>query len=109
MGLAAYYCRFIPHFAKVVGPLHTLTVQVFEKLKELPTSSPVLAFPDFNVLFMLETDASLQALGVVLAQQQSDKTVKPIAYASRCLQPHERNYGITEPEGLGVVWAVKHF
>ena len=33
----------------------------------------------------------------------------PIAYSSRILQAHEKNYGATELEGLGVVWAVKHF
>ena len=33
----------------------------------------------------------------------------PIVYASRTLQPHERNYGVTELEALGVVWAVKNF
>ena len=35
--------------------------------------------------------------------------MRPIAFASRTLQKHEKNYGITELEGLGVVWAVKHF
>ena len=32
-----------------------------------------------------------------------------MAYASRTLQPHEQNYGVTELEALGVVWAVRHF
>ena len=44
----------------------------------------------------------------MLAQEQPDST-RPIAYASCSLLKHERNYGLTELEGLGVVWAVKHF
>ena len=32
-----------------------------------------------------------------------------MAFASRSLQPHERNYSSTELETLGLVWAVKHF
>ena len=35
--------------------------------------------------------------------------MRPIAYASQTLQPHERNYGSTELEALGVVWAVRHY
>ena len=105
----------------MAGPLHALTKkeasfvwspqcqQAFEKLKALLTSAPVLAFPEFANPFILETDASGAGLGAVLAQKQADGTVRPIAYASRSLQAHEKNYGITELEGLGVVWAVKHF
>ena len=45
----------------------------------------------------------------MLAQKQEDGTIWPVAYASRTLQPHERNYGATELEALGVAWAVKNF
>ena len=62
-----------------------------------------------DVPFILETDASGNGLGAVLAQQQDDGLVRPIAYASRSLQEHEKRYGVTKLEGLGVVWAVKHF
>lgn len=34
----------------------------------------------------------------MLAQKQQDGSVGPVAYASRTLQPHERNYGVTELE-----------
>ena len=46
--------------------------------------------------FQLETDASGESLGAVLAQKQDDGSVKPIAFASRTLQPHERNYWVRD-------------
>ena len=118
LGLASYYRRFVPGFSKIAAPLNALTrkdvayvwtQQAFERLKELLTSAPLLKYPDFKKSFILETDASGEGLGAVLAQRQEDGSVKPIAYASRSLQKHEKNYGITELEGLGVVWAAKHF
>ena len=121
LGLASYYRRFIPHFSSVADPLHALTRKdapfewtaecenSFHTLKRLLTNAPILCFPDFSKKFLLETDASGIGLGAVLAQQQDDDTVRPLAYASRSLQQHERNYGVTELEALGVVWAVKHF
>ena len=76
----------------------------------LMTEAPLLAFPDFTLPFMLETDASKEGLGAVLAQRNcDDNSVHLIAYASRTLLPHEKNYAISELQGLGVVWAVKHF
>ena len=45
----------------------------------------------------------------MLAQQQADGKVHPIAFASRSLTVHERNYGISELETLGLVWAAKIF
>ena len=70
---------------------------------------PVLAYPDFGRDCILETDASGVGLGAVLTQRQDDGSLHPIAFASRTLQPHERNYGISELEALAVVWAVKYF
>ena len=120
-GLASYYRRFIPNFSKEARPLHSLThkhapfvwtptcQQAFDKLKQLLTNAPVLAFRNFEQDFILETDASGEGLGAVLAQKHGDGAVRPVAFVSRTLQPHENNYGATELEGLGVVWAAKHF
>ena len=123
LGLASYYRRFVPAFAKIAAPLHSLIKKnspfcwtstcdnAFCKLKELLRDAPVLAYPCFGLSeeFVIETDASTVGLGAVLAQKQPDGTVHPIAYTSRSLQPAERNYGISELETLGLIWAVKHF
>ncbi len=121
LGLASYYRRFIPSFAKIAHPLHALTrkgavfdwnedcQEAFEKLKQVLSDSPVLAFPSFNLEFVLETDASGVGLGAVLSQKQQDGKLHPVAFASRALSPCEKNYGITDLETLAVVWALSHF
>ena len=72
-------------------------------------NSPILAYPEFEKPFILYTDASTFALGAILAQKDDNKKEHVIAYASRTLNKHKRNYGVTELECLAVVWAVKHF
>lgn len=123
LGLASYYRRFVAEFAKIASPLHFLLKKdvefqwspecstAFQNLKEALVNAPVLAYPRFNSAdpFMLETDASTRGLGAVLAQQQPDGKVHPIAFASRSLTTAEKNYAITELETLGLVWAVKTF
>ena len=121
LGLASYYRRFVPQFAKTAHPLHQLTHKdvdfqwsdacdaAFRKLKQCLVSAPVLAYPSFDKDFMLETDASVMGLGAVLTQIQPDGFPHPIAFASRALSPPERNYGITDLETLAVVWALSHF
>ena len=80
-------------------------------MKQLLVEAPVLVHPRFGPReeFLLETDASGVGLGAVLSQKQPDERFHPIAYASRSLQPHEKNYTISELETLGLVWAVKYF
>ena len=110
--LLTYWAR------RVAQPLYKLTEKdapfvwsnecegAFQRLKRLLMRAPILAYPNFSRDFLLETDASGVGLGAVLSQSQGDKTIRPISFASR---PHERNYGISELEALGVVWAVRHF
>ena len=97
VGLASYYRRFIPNFAKWAGPLHALIVPAsfkpkirkgemkksdlpefqwtpacqegFDQLKKALTEAPILAYPDYSKPFILETDASLKGLGAVLSQK----------------------------------------
>ena len=57
----------------------------------------------------MHTDASGEGLGAVLEQEQEDGQLHPVAYASRSINKHKKQYGVTELEALGVIWAVKHF
>ena len=123
LGLASYYRRFVPKFASIAAPIHVLTKKnvpfqwtdecesAFNQLKVALSTSPVLVYPRFGPghSFILETDASTVGLGAVLSQVREDGTIHPIAYASRSVDKHERNYGISELETLGLVWAVRYF
>ena len=71
-------------------------------------STPVLARPDFSKRFTVQTDASDESLGAVLAQQHDDGE-HPIVYISRVLRDAEKNYSATERECLALIWAIKKF
>ena len=114
LGLASYYRRFFPGFAGVARPLYQLTEpnkgfewtddcqHAFDRLKDLLTSSPVLAYPKQGGLFILDTDASSHGIGAVLSQIQGG-VEKPLAYSSRSLSKSERNYCTTRRELLAIV------
>jgi phospholipid-translocating ATPase len=70
---------------------------------------PILQQPKSEREFLLFTDASGYAIGAILAQRDEEGREYVCAYASRTLNKHEVNYGITEKECLAVIWAVKYF
>ena len=104
----------------IAGPLHALTrkdavfhwspesQQAFDRLKTLLTTSPITAFPDFNLPFRLYTDASTAGLGAILAQVQEGKE-RIICCASRSINQAEKAYPATKLECLAIVWAVATF
>ena len=53
-------------------------------MKSKLSSTPVLAFPDFKVPFIMTTDASTVGLGAVLPEVQ-EGIEKPFYFASRQL------------------------
>ena len=57
---------------------------------------------------MVDTDASNVALGAVLQQRQGSD-LRVIAYASRVLDPAERNYCTTRKELLGIIFGLRTF
>ena len=81
-------------------------LEAFEHLKAACLQAPILAFPDFNKPFLLETDASGKGLGAVLSQKQTDGRYYPIAYASRIMNDTEQRYHSNKQEFLALKWAV---
>ncbi|KAG8485711.1 hypothetical protein CXB51_019027 [Gossypium anomalum] len=85
LGLAGYYRRFS-----------------FDKLKVLLTEAHVLVQPEPGKEFVIYSDASLNGLGCILMKEG-----KVIAYASRQLKPHEKNYPTHDLELAAIVFALK--
>ena len=114
MGLAGYYRRFIQDFSKIATPIMRLTgkdvpfvwseacQQAFDELKTRLTSAPVLTLPDRTCDYEVFCDASGMGLGCVLHQRG-----KVVAYASRQLRVHEKNYPTHDLELEAVIFALK--
>lgn len=113
MGLAGYYRRFVKGFGTIARPLTALTKKevfswsteaqdAFKELKKALCEAPVLALPQFDKPFLVETDASESGIGAVLMQEGH-----PLAYISRHLKGKQLHLSIYEKELLAVVFAVQ--
>lgn len=85
-------------------PAHSAVVS---RLVDMLTSPPILAYPNYDLPFVLHTDASNEGLGAVLYQQQGNK-LRVIAYGPRTLTPDEKNYHLhsSKLEFLALKWAI---
>ncbi|GJT97308.1 putative reverse transcriptase domain-containing protein [Tanacetum coccineum] len=92
LGLAGYYRRFIEDKEKAS----------FQLLKQKLCSVTNLDLPEGTENFVVYYDASHKGLGVVLMQKE-----KVIAYASRQLKIHDKNYTTHDLELGAVVFALK--
>lgn len=115
LGLTGYYRKFVHNYGLIAAPLTNMlrhksfqwtdeAVQAFNKLKELMTTTPVLALPDFAQPFIVECDASDSGIGAVLLQNG-----RPVAYFSRMMAARHRSLPAYEKELIGLVKAVKHW
>jgi len=114
LGLAGYYRRFIEGFSKIALPLTQLTKKgqafvwtekcknSFQELKKRLTISLVLALPDPTRHFVIICDASKMGLGCVLMQDR-----RVVAYSSRQLRTHEKNYPTHDLELVAIVFSLK--
>ena len=123
LGLAGYYRRFIKDFASIAVSLTNLTKKknpdivvwteecdrAFNTLKDVLTSTPVLSSPNFEKMFILQTDASNHGVGAVLSQVDAEGLDHPIAFFSQKLLDREQKYSTIEKECLAIKLAVDAF
>ena len=90
LGFCGYYRRFVRNYSTVAAPLVLLTRQTikwrwgksqaraFNDLKDALSSAPVLAPPDYSKSWIVDCDASNDALGAVLSQVGGDGIEHPV-------------------------------
>lgn len=111
--MVGYYRRFVKNFGIISISLFDLlkkgaiflwtekTEEAFQTLKKALISAPVLALPNFNDTFEIETDACDYGVGVVLMQKGH-----PIAFLSKALGPKNRGLSTYEKDCLAILMAV---
>jgi len=123
LGLASFYRKYVPNFAVIAAPLSDATRKgnpneiawndsrdkAFQELKRRISTPPMLRLPDVSQPFIVQTDASHVGIGAVLLQEDATGEQRPVAFASRKLQPRESNYSTIERECLAIVWGVTKF
>lgn len=119
LGMADFNQQFIPGFSARATPLTDMigsqcpnrvqwtgeAVTAFCDIQKSLGRNPILHIPDFDKLFILQTDASERGVGAVLLQGPSEDQ-HPIAYISTKLLPRETCYLTVEKEVLAIKWAL---
>lgn len=100
LGFYNFYRAFIENFSKRAQPLNDLTCKghpfvwsqecndAFNDLKNACSKEPVLRTLDWNWQFIMQTDASEYAMGVVI-QQEHDDSLHPVAFYLHSFLPVE--------------------
>jgi len=82
----------------------------FEVLKKTFTTAPVLRIPNDKDHFKLSTDANDFATRAVLSQKDMQINLwHPVAFFSKLLDVHERNYKIYDKELLVVIQGLEEY
>ena len=120
LGKIGYYRKFIPDFATLAAPLFQIEEKgrnfvwsndcqkSFDTLKQALCEAPVLAFPRFDLPFVLDTETSTTSVAAVLSQVQEGEE-HPIAYAAKALLKSQRKWAPTKIEMYALVFGTESF
>ena len=120
LGFCNYYRRFIKEYAVISEPLSSMlrkdkkfvwtedNRKCFYELREKLMNPPILALPINDGKYILDTDASHNAIGAVLSQIQNGEE-RVLYYASKTLSKSQKQYCITRKELLAIYTFVMKF
>ena len=116
IGMINFYRDMWRKRSELLAPLTRLTSKdvkfawteveqkAFEGIKRVLARETLMAYPQFDLPFVIHTDASDTQLGAVISQEK-----KPIAFYSRKMSPTQKRYTTTEQELLSIVETLKEF
>ena len=129
LGMTSYLRQFVKKYSIIAAPLTDLLrskdfaskkarklpipwgtpqEESFQNLKQELASPLVLAFPDWNIPYILQTDANTVGADAVLIQSMRDEE-GIISCASHRFSRTDSLRGPTQRECMAVLWAIKHF
>jgi len=124
IGVCSFHRKWVPGFAKIAKPIHEVIVhakkntfrwtdtaqKAFEQLKNILCSPPVLRLPRLNCAYILYSDASHVAIGVVLCQEDlRTKTPFVCEYGSRMFNQAELKMSTPCKELLAIVYGLNRW
>jgi hypothetical protein len=119
LGMVAQLSKFTPTLAEHTKPIRDLLSTknqfywgpyqqtAFDRIKQVLTSTPVLALYDPKRYTVLATNAISFEIGHLFFQRQDNGDLKPVSYGSRALSPTEQRYSTIEKEALGSLTGAK--
>ena len=130
LGAALFFKSFIPHYSSLTASLNDMVkssfnwtdpsswavdyVAIFDKVKKALQDSAALFYPNYELDWVLRTDASLHGVGAVLLQvfhptPDSEPEFQPIGFASQKFSPQASRWSTIEQAAYGIYFGVHHF
>jgi hypothetical protein len=125
LGLCIFFQRFVPHYASKVAQLYDMTKQnfnwdvtswkvdyhtVFKDAKQAIIDSMKLYFPDYNLRWIVRTDASKFGVGGALFQikveEDGSQILQILAMVSKKFSDRAVNWAIIQQECYGIYFTL---
>lgn len=129
LGMGVFFAPFVPNYADLIKHITDMTKSTFnwdestwtidyrgeyDRFKAGLQKSCTIFYPDYNLEWVLRTDASDYGVSGILTQVSPATDEKPkehqtIAICSKKLSPQAFRWKTIEKEGFGIFYSVKKF